>query len=661
MTVPSDYDFIGNTITESQFKDALTVLLNHIRQMSLDLVEAQGGNYSYATMALFDVDKRNVPANSTIRIAQGDDAGLYVWDGSNLTPAKESNFFESSDSENLHEFKDANGNVVAFINKDGMLKNLAFDLIKLNLSDIESELLELGLKQQDAKTLLSKVENEHLFLLKDKNEVIVLYVDKNGDLRSPTLDKMKFELDELNNSVQQNTSKNLLEFQDQNGTILGYVDENNNWFLNGKKVSEGDVGENESSTIDNSKSYFNEDIAFFKKPESIIKINLKNVILPLPTDKSFMRNADGFIECDGKSMNFYATIEVQGAGSVQYPKKNWTIAFYKDEERTQPFSFKLDSLPPFDEMIFKSNWIDYTNIHNSLGYQLWEQFVASRKGYPRSEIDLSYVGKTSMDAIPTGANGVPKLFPAVLYINDEFYGIGCFGSGKKRDNYNIAKNKATQLLLITDAWIDIKNLPTETSPAFEIKCPSKPTAATVKAIQDWNAFTKLEGSSFSNEISKHTLKSNIIDFIIFSELICSLDNTDSDNLHNTIIISYDGKIFKFMPYDMDNIFGLGWDEILKNTQVYQMVNGVFWNKVYTFYKEDIEKRYSELRSHIISIENLYDLAHNLTDKYSLALYLKESDRWGRKPTQDGASLQQLISWSQERITFLDTFFNYVKK
>lgn len=39
--------------------------------MSLDLVEAQGGNYSYATMALFDADKINVPANSTVRIAQG--------------------------------------------------------------------------------------------------------------------------------------------------------------------------------------------------------------------------------------------------------------------------------------------------------------------------------------------------------------------------------------------------------------------------------------------------------------------------------------------------------------------------------------------------------------------------------------------------------------
>ena len=78
MTVPSDYDFIGNTITESQFKNALSVLLNHIRQMSIDLIEAQGGNYSYANMALFEADKINVPEKSTVRIAQGDGAGLYT-------------------------------------------------------------------------------------------------------------------------------------------------------------------------------------------------------------------------------------------------------------------------------------------------------------------------------------------------------------------------------------------------------------------------------------------------------------------------------------------------------------------------------------------------------------------------------------------------------
>lgn len=108
MTVPSDYDFIGNTITESQFKNALTVLLNHIRQMSLDLIEAQGGNYSYATMALFDADKINVPAKSTVRIAQGDDAGLYIWDGVSLILVDESNLYTQAINYSNTEFSKLN-------------------------------------------------------------------------------------------------------------------------------------------------------------------------------------------------------------------------------------------------------------------------------------------------------------------------------------------------------------------------------------------------------------------------------------------------------------------------------------------------------------------------------------------------------------------------
>lgn len=64
MTVPSDDDFIGNNITESQFKNALSVLLDHIRQMPIT-----------------------------------------------------QNFFESSNSENLFEWKDSAGNVVLALNK----------------------------------------------------------------------------------------------------------------------------------------------------------------------------------------------------------------------------------------------------------------------------------------------------------------------------------------------------------------------------------------------------------------------------------------------------------------------------------------------------------------------------------------------------------------
>ncbi len=86
MTVPNNNDFIGYKITESQFKNALIILLSHIRQMSIDLIGAQGGNYSYATIFLFESDKANVPANSSVQITNdAENNGIYTWDGEILT------------------------------------------------------------------------------------------------------------------------------------------------------------------------------------------------------------------------------------------------------------------------------------------------------------------------------------------------------------------------------------------------------------------------------------------------------------------------------------------------------------------------------------------------------------------------------------------------
>lgn len=82
MTVPNDSDFIGNTVTELQFKNALVVLLTHIRQVTNDVIIAQGGKYGYATLAEFELVKATIPAGSIITIGEaGDYQGDNFWDG----------------------------------------------------------------------------------------------------------------------------------------------------------------------------------------------------------------------------------------------------------------------------------------------------------------------------------------------------------------------------------------------------------------------------------------------------------------------------------------------------------------------------------------------------------------------------------------------------
>ncbi len=672
MTVPSDYDFIGNTITESQFKNALTVLLNHIRQMSLDLVEAQGGNYSYATMALFDVDKINVPANSTIRIAQGDDAGLYVWDGSNLTPAKESNFFESSNSENLFEWKDNAGNVVLALNKKGQLvsydENTKRSILLTNQEDIkelQKFVDELNLNNISVLLkLLATNDSSDLYTFDDNDGNIVLRLTKSGMLRSGQIDGLHNAVDALEylkKLTKQSDDSKLIRFEDAEKNLLGYIDKFGNWVFNGvdvlNEINELKKFKNKAQAVTALKQ------VAVKAPESLIQIYLTD-IPALPDAKGTVVTGKGEFHFDGQSFNCFVKMEVQGASSAAYAKKNWNIAFFSDQALTKALNVKIGDLLPHDELVFKSNWIDHTNIRNAMCYRLWEQFAASRTGYPRLEVEKPYIGKTGKDALQNGANGVPRLYSALLYINDEFYGIGSFGTAKKRANYNIAKNKPKEILIGMDGWNDITNLEVNNPTLYELKAPSSPTVDTFNAISNWNAFTQLSDENFTAQANDYLDKQNAIDFMLFAEFVKCRDVVSQNSAKNFQFISYNGKKFMFMPYDMDTVFGLEWTGavVYDDTTGSQLVwnsSGSFWRKVKVAYNTDVEARYKQLRDlKIISVENIYNLSTDLSLKYSKDVYDLELARWPVRPSLNITSLEQILTWTKKRIAFLDTYFNY---
>lgn len=667
MTVPSDYDFIGNTITEAHFKNSLTILLNHIRQMTIDLIEAQGGNYSYASMALFEEDKTNIPPNSTVRIAQGDDAGLYVWDGTNLILAKESIFFEGSNSENLFEWKDNAGNVVLALNKKGQLVSYDEDtkrsILLTNQEDIK-ELKkfadELNLNNVNSLIkLLDANDSSDLYRFIDSDGSVVLRLTKSGFLRSGQIDSLQYgidALDYLKPIVKQSDDSKLIKFEDAEKNTLGYVDKFGNWVLNNvdvlNEIIELKKFKNKAQTVTALKQ------VAVKAPESLIQIYLTDVPA-LPDAKGTVISGKGEFHFDGQSFNCFVKMEVQGASSASYAKKNWNISFFSDQALTKAMNVKIGDLLPHDELVFKSNWIDHTNIRNAMCYRLWEQFTASRTGYPRLETEKPYIGKKGQDALQNGANGVPRLYSAMLYINDEFYGIGSFGTAKKRANYNIAKNKPKEILIGMDGWNDITN-PT----LYELKAPSNPTADTWAAISNWNAFTQLSDANFTAQAVNYLDKQNAIDFMIFAEFVKCRDVVSQNSAKNFQFISYDGKKFMFMPYDMDTVFGLEWTgaAVYDDTTGSQLVwnsSGSFWRKVKLTYNADIEARYKQLRDlKIISVENIYNLSTDLFLKYSRDVYDLELARWPVRPSLNITSLEQILTWTKKRIAFLDTYFNY---
>ena len=96
-------------------------------------------------------------------------------------------------------------------------------------------------------------------------------------------------------------------------------------------------------------------------------------------------------------------------------------------------------------MVWKANWIDATHSRNITSNRLWEEMVQTRKGFPKREVDVTYVNQLGTASLDTGATGHTDGYPCVVTLNGQFYGIGTLTIGKKRDNYNMNKDNKKQV------------------------------------------------------------------------------------------------------------------------------------------------------------------------------------------------------------------------
>lgn len=678
-----DAKTLGQVISGDEFSDVISRLGRKYPTLAKMMkILQQSGQRSYANYALFEADKSNIPSNTTVRIAQGENAGLFVWDGANLTKAEGDvvelvnalldKFLTSEESENLFEWKDNAGNVVLALNKKGQLVSYDEDtkrsILLTNQEDIK-ELKkfvdELNLNNINSLIkLLDASDSSDLYKFVDSEGSVVLRLTKTGLLRSGQIDSLQYgidALDYLKPIVKQSDDSKLIKFEDAEKNTLGYVDKFGNWVLNNvdvlNEIIELKKFKNKAQTVTALKQ-----IAV-KAPESLIQIYLTE-IPTLPGEKGTLVSGKGEFHFDGQSFTCYVQMEVQGASSAAYAKKNWNIAFFSDPALTKPLTIKIGDLLPHDELVYKANWIDHTNIRNAMCYRLWEQFYSTRAGYPRLEVETPLIGKKGKDALQNGANGVPRLYSALLYINDEFYGLGSFGTAKKRGNYNIAKNKPKEILIGMDGWNNITNLEVTNPTLYELKAPSSPTIETFNAISGWNAFTQLNDADFALQANTYLNKQNVIDFMIFAEFVKCRDVVSVNSVKNLQFISYDGKRFMFMPYDMDTVIGLEWtgEVVYDDTTGSQTMDNSqtsFWRKVKKTYNSEIEARYKQLRDlKIISVDNIYNLSTDLLLKYPISLYDIELNRWPARPSLNITSLEQILTWTKKRIQFLDTFFNY---
>ena len=339
-----------------------------------------------------------------------------------------------------------------------------------------------------------------------------------------------------------------------------------------------------------------------------------------------------------KNSNGSCTAKWQGASSVSYSKKNYSIKF------DNAIDVGWGSQKKY---VLKANYIDSTSALNLCAAKIWSQIVSDRGSHPAISVAAN--------------NGAMDGFPVIVMLNGEFHGLytfntpkdpWTFGMGSGSNEYLVTAEQhypATQFKALTDLeGVD-----------FELEyAPDGVEANTVKTSMNTmiQSIINADGSNWENSVSTYMDIDTAIDYMIFSALIGNTDGVDK----NFILSSYSGTKWYFNAYDLDSIFGNAWfggayeSSKQSSTSFAGMAaTSRLFYLIYTYSKDKLIARYNVLRNGILSEDNIAHVFYNFCGRIPDPIINADNEKWPLKPGTYTETLSRIIEWYRLRLNFID--------
>lgn len=412
------------------------------------------------------------------------------------------------------------------------------------------------------------------------------------------------------------------------------------------------------------------------EPKNLIRVDFKTAS-PLPTAKGTVISGEyTYNDNAGTIFKKYGTLEVQGSSSAAYVKKNWTFAFFNDAELSDSCKIRLGKLVAHDEFVFKSNYIDATHSRNIVCNRIWEDMIQSRQGPLKRENERAKGFNPNngalIDRFDTGALCHVEGYPAVFYVNGEFYGLGTFNLGKKRDNYDIASNNQNQIQIAADDHSNFNLWQGE--PIWEIRRPSSPDGSFVSKVSAWFSANALTGSAFKDAFPTNHDLINAIDYMLLIDFVYAYDCFSK----NLILTSWDGVKFFFTPYDLDSTLGLSWEgreetpwDVSCRSSGGTAASQQFYQKIYTQFNSEVRARYNELKEKdVLTVDNVYRHLDHFARTFGMEMYQMEFEKWPNIPSNNPnaignpygnggfySSKAQIMNWIVNKVSWMDAQYS----
>ena len=354
-----------------------------------------------------------------------------------------------------------------------------------------------------------------------------------------------------------------------------------------------------------------------------------------------------------QSFSCDATLKLQGTSSLNYPKKNYNIQFYKtgtDYNKKQKLEL-FEGCGAESKYTLKANWVDFTQARNVVAGKLYNEVV--------------HTGELNDEITALSNGGVVDGYPILMFQNGSFLGLYTLNIAK--DNlFGMEEGETRQAALMasSDNWtnVDLNNQINLDDGNWTLEfCSTEDIdeIGTGWVVDSFNSFINFLNTSSVEEFvanaENYFSVNHTIDCLLYSELLCALDNTSK----NIIYVTYDGIYWIESMYDMDGTFGNVWNgqSFYRDSESLDLHNkNKLWQRVYKNFYDRIVARYTELREGPLAISNIDNVFVDFFNQIPGFVYMADLARWGTIPNPDESSFSQIINWTIKRIVQLDDMY-----
>ena len=336
----------------------------------------------------------------------------------------------------------------------------------------------------------------------------------------------------------------------------------------------------------------------------------------------------------------YAEVKWQGDSSLTFAKKGLRLKLYTTDNYDRKLKIQpKKSWKPTSKFNLKAYPNDALICHDVVNANLGADIWGTNLTLPKQIIDEDNFG--FIDG-----------FPIILFVNNVLQGVYSFNL--PRSDFDTAK-----YAIIGDQYNDQTQFKQSgvklDTTDFESLYPEEVTEDEKKALDDlitWVATST--DDDFVRDFGKHVDLNSAIDYLIFSNIIGDGDAWGK----NQVLLSYDGQIWYWHPYDLDGSYGLNWTG---NISVTDGKSGTLFGSDHMLFKRlmklflpQIKARYAELRSWFTPayVINKYK---NYADTIGSENYQIDYNKWNTK-SQDTNNLQTLRKNVYSQFNLLDNMW-----